>query len=99
MVSPKQFTDYITVVLNVSSAFFFAKKKKKLPQQINCSKLPTMSGQKRKLKSYHYTIRPPIFLVSILYHILISFIEKSPLLEKRNKFFSAVIMYKTSFNQ
>ena len=79
--------------------FFFAKKKKKLPQQINCSKLPTMSGQKRKLKSYHYTIRPPIFLVSILYHILISFIEKSPLLEKRNKFFSAVIMYKTSFNQ
>ena len=78
---------------------FFCEKEKKLPQQINCSKLPTMSGQKRKLKSYHYTIRPPIFLVSILYHILISFIEKSPLLEKNNNFFSDVIMYKTSFNQ
>ena len=66
--------------------FFFAKKKKKLPQQINCSKLPTMSGQKRKLKSYHYTIRPPIFLVSILYHILISFIENPPP-GKKNNFF------------
>ena len=57
---------------------FFCKKEKKLPQQINCSKLPTMSGQKRKLKSYHYTIRPPIFLVSILYHILISLSKDPP---------------------
>ena len=81
--------------------FFFAKKKKKLPQQINCSKLPTMSGQKRKLKSYHYTIRPPIFLVSILYHILTYIIHQKipPPGKKIIIFFSDVIMYKTSFNQ
>ena len=79
--------------------FFFAKKKKKLPQQINCSKLPTMSGQKRKLKSYHYTIRPPIFFSEhSLPHTYIIH-RKIPPPGKKNNFFSDVIMYKTSFNQ
>ena len=83
MVSPKQFTDYITVVLNVSSAFFFCKKEKKITPTNKLFEVAHHVWTKKKIKVISLYYSPPIFLVSILYHILISFIEKSPLSWKK----------------
>jgi len=61
MVSPKQFTDYITVVLNVSSAFFFAKKKKKITPTNKLFEVAHHVWTKKKIKVISLYYSPPNF--------------------------------------
>ena len=60
MVSPKQFTDYITVVLNVSSAFFLQKRKKITPTN-KLFEVAHHVWTKKKIKVISLYYSPPNF--------------------------------------
>ena len=71
---------------------FFLQKRKKITPTNKLFEVAHHVWTKKKIKVISLYYSPPIFLVSILYHILISFIEKSPLLEKKKIIFFLMLL-------